>query len=50
MWCVPRLDAEFIDRMEDVLALYERPIDPLEPVVCIDERPVQLRRCAFRPL
>lgn len=42
MWCVPRLDDEYIERMEDVLALYERPYNPDEPVVCLDERPVQL--------
>ncbi len=28
--------------MEDLLDLYERPYDPAEPVVCFDERPVQL--------
>jgi len=28
--------------MEDVLALYERPYDPKEPVVCLDEKPVSL--------
>lgn len=28
--------------MEDVLDLYERPHDPQEPVVCLDERAVQL--------
>lgn len=28
--------------MEDVLALYERPYDPREPVVCFDEKPVAL--------
>lgn len=28
--------------MEDVLALYERPYDPREPVVCLDEKPVAL--------
>jgi transposase len=43
MWCVPELDDEYIAKMEDVLDLYERPYDPLEPVVCLDERPVQLR-------
>jgi len=43
MWCVPRIDAEYIERMEDVLRLYARPVDPLEPVVCLDERPVVLR-------
>jgi len=28
--------------MEDILALYELPYDPLRPVVCFDERPCQL--------
>jgi hypothetical protein len=28
--------------MEDILALYERPYDPKEPVVCLDEKPVSL--------
>jgi hypothetical protein len=28
--------------MEDVLALYARPYDPLEPVVCMDEKSKQL--------
>src|SRR5271157_4526581 len=28
--------------MEDVLALYEKPLSEKEPVVCIDEKPVVL--------
>jgi len=28
--------------MEDVLAVYERPYNPKEPVVCFDEKPVSL--------
>lgn len=42
MWCVPDLDDEYIERMEDILDLYERPYDAREPVVCLDERPVVL--------
>jgi transposase len=42
MWCVPEIDAEFIQRMEELLELYAKAEDPLEPVVCLDERPVQL--------
>jgi hypothetical protein len=42
MWCVPEIDAEFVDRMEDLLERYARPQNNLEPVVCLDERPVQL--------
>ena len=42
MWCIPNVDAEFISRMENVLEIYEKPYDPKEPVVCLDEKPVQL--------
>ena len=43
MWCVADLDDEYIAKMEDVLAVYERPYDSAQPVVCLDERAVQLR-------
>lgn len=42
MWCVPRVDAEFVARMEDVLELYTTPPKRGRPVVCFDETPVQL--------
>ncbi|MEM9070962.1 MAG: IS630 family transposase [Myxococcota bacterium] len=42
MWCVPRVDAEYVARMEDVLNLYAEKPAPGEPVVCFDESPVQL--------
>lgn len=42
MWCVPKIDEEFIERMEDVLDLYEKPYNPEEPVVCFDEKSKQL--------
>ena len=42
MWCVAELDENYIERMEDVLAVYEKPYDPAEPVVCLDEKPVSL--------
>jgi len=42
MWCLPELDAAYAARMEDVLDLYEKPYDPGEPVVCLDEKPVSL--------
>jgi hypothetical protein len=42
MWCVPRLDEQYITRMEDLLDLYELPENKREPVICIDERPVVL--------
>ena len=42
MWCVGAIDADYTARMEEVLATYERPLRAEEPVVCLDERPVQL--------
>jgi transposase len=38
-WCIPRIDAEFVYRMEDILDLYERPLEAGEGKVCVDERP-----------
>ena len=42
MWCIAKLDAAYVARMEDVLDLYAEPPDPARPVVCFDEAPVQL--------
>jgi transposase len=42
MWCVPKIDGEYVARMEDVLDLYAEPPDPARPVVCLDESPLQL--------
>src|ERR1700675_3961276 len=42
MWCIPKVDAEYVARMEDVLDLYAEPPDPKRPVVCFDESPTQL--------
>jgi len=38
MWCVAKLDEEYIRRMEDILAVYEKPLSEREPVVCVDEK------------
>ena len=42
MWCIPKVDAEFVARMEDVLELYAETPDEQHPVVCFDETPRQL--------
>jgi transposase len=42
MWCIPRVDADYVARMEDVLDLYAEAPDPKRPVVCFDESPIQL--------
>ena len=44
------LNAAFVARMEDVLALYQRPVDPRFPVVCFDERPCVLHGQVTPPL
>jgi hypothetical protein len=49
-WCVPRVDGEYVARMEDVLDLYAEPPDPKRPVVCFDESPTQLIGEARQPL
>lgn len=33
----PRHNAAFVAAMEDILAVYARPVDPLRPLVCFDE-------------
>lgn len=43
MWCIGELDDEYIDRMEDVLNLYEQKHSKNKPLVCIDEKPVFLQ-------
>jgi hypothetical protein len=42
MWCIPTVNAEYVARMEDVLALYATAPDPRRPVVCFDGTPRQL--------
>jgi transposase len=50
MWCSPRVDAEHVARMEDVLDLYADEPDPQRPVVCFDESPIQLIGEVRRPI
>jgi transposase len=42
MWCIPRIDGEYVARMEDGLDLYDETADPKRQVVCFDESPTQL--------
>ena len=42
MWCIPKVDAEYVARMEDVLDLYAETPNPMRPVICFDESPTQL--------
>ena len=55
-WCTPKeRDASFVMCMEDVLGIYQREYNPLIPVICMDEKPVQLldeirERVSAKPL
>ncbi len=51
MWCIPpKQDAAFVCAMENVLAVYKRPLDPYFPVVCMDESSVQCIKEVREPL
>src|SRR5437667_1475329 len=50
MWCVAELDEQYIGKMEDVLAVYEKPYDATQPVVCLDEKPIALHADARSPI
>ena len=42
-WAIPpEHNAAFVAAMEDVLAVYQRPLDPAYPVICMDETSKQL--------
>ena len=55
-WCIPkRNDPSFIANMEDVLGIYQRPYNKGIPVICMDEKPLQLlgevrERISAKPL
>lgn len=42
MWCIAKIDGEYVARMEDVLDLYAEATDAKHPVVSFDESPTQL--------
>ena len=43
MWVIPpKASADFVYHMEDVLEVYQRPCDPLRPLICMDETSQQL--------
>lgn len=42
-WCIPKQnDSSFVANMEDVLAIYQLPYCKEIPVICMDEKPLQL--------
>ena len=50
-WVIPpEQDAEFVAGMEEVLETYEKAYDPKQPVLCMDEQPVQLLKETRAPI
>jgi hypothetical protein len=50
-WCIPpEQNAEFVWRMEEILEVYQRPLDPQRPLVCMDELSKQLIGETRRPV
>ena len=50
MWCIGRITAEYRERMHDLPGLYAEPYDPVEPVVCLDEKSKQLLQQTRSPI
>lgn len=50
MWCIGELTHEYRQRMYHLLALYKKPLNEREPVVCIDEKSLQLIAHSRAPL
>ena len=50
MWCIGTLTQEYRSRMYDLLALYANPLRADEPVICIDEKSLQLLGHSREPL
>ena len=42
MWCIAEIDTQYRKRMYHLLDVYARPLRPDEPVVCVDEKSLQL--------
>jgi hypothetical protein len=50
-WVIPpQADGEFVAHMEEVLETYATAYDPAQPVLCMDEQPVQLIRETREPI
>ena len=50
MWCILKVDAEYVARMEDVLDLYAEEPDLKRLVVCFEESPIELIGEARQPI
>jgi hypothetical protein len=49
MWCIQTINAEYRERMYNILNLYEEKYDQKKPLICLDEKPKQLLGDKRRP-
>jgi hypothetical protein len=50
MWCIGALTEQYRRRMYGLLALYAKPLRADEPVICIDEKSLQLLAHSREPV
>ena len=50
MWCIQVITDEYRTRMYRLLELYKEPYDPLQPVLCMDEKSKQLLEDSRKPI
>lgn len=50
MWCIGTLTEDYRQRMYHLLALYAKPFNRNEPVICVDEKSLQLLQHSRQPL
>lgn len=50
MWCIGKLDSEYVYRMEHLIDLYNSKYNEKEPVVCVDEKSKQLIKDTREPI
>ena len=50
MWCISEITDEYVERMLDILKLYEKPHDLKNPVICFDEKSKQLLGASRQPI
>lgn len=50
MWCIQEITEEYRTRMYRLLELYKEPYNPLQPVLCMDEKSKQLLADSRKPI
>jgi hypothetical protein len=50
MWCIQEITEEYRTRMYRILELYKEDYNPLQPVICMDEKSKQLLEDSRKPI